>query len=232
MAPDMEMDRAGAGTVASAPQAVTRHVRNAIRAGLLRPGQRVREWELAEACAVSRSAVREALMMLVAEGTLVREPGHSAQVRQFSREEVWAHQQIREALEALAAGLAAGARDRARYHPALREIALRLRTHAAAADSDAYFKANQDFHALVIEMSANPFIPQHINLTHAAQLRTQAARFIDPAGIGNSHAEHERIIAAILEGDSEGAEAAMRAHIRGTRRALLALPDSFFRPSR
>ncbi len=213
----------------SAVQSVIDHVRRAIRAGRLAPGAHVRERDLGESCGVSRGAIREAMMMLVAEGTLMREHRHIARVRQFTREEVWAHHQIREALEGLAAGLAAGAQTQARYHPALRDIRDRLRRHAESGDCDAYLMANYDFHALVIEMSGNPFVEAHIGLTHAAQLRMQAARFMDRDGIDVSHAEHEEIIAAILDGDGERAEAAMRAHIRGTRRTLLELPDGLFR---
>lgn len=170
-------------------------------------------------------------MMLVAEGTLMREHGHSAVVRQFTREEVWAHHQIREALEGLAAGLAASRHDQVRYHQALRGIGSALREHAAAGDGEAYLEANYLFHALVVEMSANPFIQTHINLTHATQLRMQAARFIDREGMKSSLKEHEAIIAAILEGNPQLAESTMRAHIRGTRRTFIDMPDTLFRPS-
>ncbi len=40
--------------------------------------------------------------------------------------------------------------------------------------------------------------------------------------------EHRLIIDAILVGDPEAAEAAMKAHIRGTRRTFVEMPDHIF----
>ena len=216
-----------AGSETTAPDVVASYVRKAVRSGELLPGHRISERELSDACFVGRNAVREGLMRLVADGTLVREPGHSAVVRKFTLEEVWAHHQIRESLEGLAAGLAAGRPDQARYHEALRNIDRRLKECASIGDRDGFFEANSEFHSIVVEMGGNPFIQSHIDLTRASQLRMQSSRFMTIEGMQRSHAEHEAIIVAILSGDTLSAEASMRKHIRGTRRIFLEMGDTF-----
>lgn len=215
----------------SAKYTVLNYIRTGIRQGLFKPGQPILERELAEACPASRTAIREALAALVADRTLVREHGHSPVVRQFTREEVLAHHQIREALEGMAAGLAAMRHDQAKFHPALREIAAKLEQTAAAGDIESYLQANNEFHALIIEMSGNPFIQVHIDDSFVTQLRMQGARFMNHESVRTSEEDHRDILDAILRADVAGAEAAMRSHIRGTKRIVFDIPDTLFRPS-
>lgn len=212
----------------SATQQVIDHVHHSIRSGKLQPGQRVRERELAVACSVSRTAIREALTRLVAEGTLVREHGHSATVRKFTLAEVWAQHQIREALEGLAAGLSAARPDQSRYYSQLRDLKRTMQHHADRADAEGYLKTNSKFHALIADMSGNPFIQDHLDRTNVTQLRMQAGRFMGEQGLEQSNADHQRILDAILDGDAQAAEAAMRAHVRSTRRWFLEMPDDAF----
>ncbi|HTU09600.1 MAG TPA: GntR family transcriptional regulator [Allosphingosinicella sp.] len=214
----------------SATLLVMQHVRNAIRAGRLSPGERVRERELTAACGVSRSAIREALRALAAEGTIALEHRRGAVVRQFSRAELWDYHQVREALEGLACALAAG-RARLEDRRELLSLERRMAACAESGETDDYLKLNQLFHALIVEMSGNPVIQQHLDRALTAQVRLQSARFIDAAAIRQSHAEHGAIVEAILNGDPAGAERAMRHHLRHTRRTFLEMPDSFVRPN-
>jgi DNA-binding GntR family transcriptional regulator len=215
----------------SATRQVMHFVRTAIRAGRLSPGERVRERELAAACGVSRGAIREALRALAAEGTIALEHRRGAVVRQFSRVELWDYHQVREALEGLAASLAAG---RAGLEACRRLLGLE-RQMADCADTgqiDEYLRLNQAFHALIVEMSGNPVIQQHLDRALTAQVRLQSARFADEPAVRQSHVEHRAIVEAILNGDPAAAENAMRLHLRHTRRTFLEMPDSFVRRTR
>jgi DNA-binding GntR family transcriptional regulator len=214
----------------SAMLAVVNYVHQAISEGRLLPGQRVRERELAEACSVSRSAVREALRTLATEGTLTVTHGRGATVRQYTREEFWANHQIREVLEGLAAYHAACRIDDVRFHPELTEIISRLDDCAARDDREAYLQANYEFHDLIVRMSGNPFIQDHLDRTLTMPLRSQAARFASEDSVQRSHIEHQAVIDAILAGDPIAAERAMRRHIIGTRKTILAIADSLFQP--
>jgi DNA-binding transcriptional regulator YhcF (GntR family) len=67
---------------------VAEELRRSLFAGELGPGTQLREVALAAALGVSRSTVREALGMLVAEGLAVRVPNRGTQVRRLDPEQV------------------------------------------------------------------------------------------------------------------------------------------------
>lgn len=207
----------------SATQAVLDYVRTAIREGELLPGHPLREQDLARRTGVGRSAIREAIRTLEAEGTLQRKHGHSAVVRQYVLEEVWAHQQITEVLEGLAASLAAK-REEVHHHVKLVELLNEMAEMVAREDALEYSRLNEAFHAMIHKMSGNSLITRHLQLAQTGQLRVQASRFSRPDGLRISLAGHREIVAAIIEGDSAEAEKAMRKHSRGARQSLAGLP--------
>jgi DNA-binding GntR family transcriptional regulator len=204
------------------------YIKQGIRVGRLVPGQRLVERDLIESCAVSRSAIREALRTLAADGTIVIEHRRSAVVRQFSREEVWAQHQIREVLEGLAASLCATRVAQSGLQKELISLEKALADAAKREDRDHYLKLNYQLHSLIAKMSGNPGIQEHLNRAMTTQFRLQAERFWNVEGMRQSHEEHKAIIDSILSGDAERAESAMRRHIRGTRRLLLEMTDSVF----
>ena len=66
-----------------APEQVTNRLREAIVSGLLQPGDRLMQEELAERLGVSRMPIREALRRLEAEGLVVLQPYRGALSRKF-----------------------------------------------------------------------------------------------------------------------------------------------------
>src|SRR5262245_28311191 len=94
--------------VRNASDVATELLRNAIVDGTLEPGQRLKEEELARSLGISRTPVREALVMLQAEGLIDAAPNRSAMVRTHSAEELDDLYQLRALLEAHAARRAAG----------------------------------------------------------------------------------------------------------------------------
>jgi DNA-binding GntR family transcriptional regulator len=82
-------------------------LREAIVSGVLEPGERLMEIQLAEEMGVSRTPVREAIRKLELEGFVVMIPRKGAYVAGVSHKDVQDVFEIRRALEVLAAGLAA-----------------------------------------------------------------------------------------------------------------------------
>src|SRR5688500_3082861 len=82
-------------------------IRSAIAGGVLKPGQRVLEVELAEELGVSRLPVREAIRQLEHEGLLVSQPHRGTFVAQVTPDDIREMFSLREALESLAARLVA-----------------------------------------------------------------------------------------------------------------------------
>ncbi len=96
-------EQGDAGTTAEAVYQVLRH---GIVHGDLAPGERLRSDALANELRVSRTPVREALRKLEAEG-LVAQSGSGLVVRAFSEQDLTELFYVREALEGMAARLAA-----------------------------------------------------------------------------------------------------------------------------
>ena len=86
---------------------VFEHLREAIIKGKLKPGERLMEMQLAEELGVSRTPVREAIRKLELEGLVIMIPRRGAYVADLSIKDVAETFEIRLALEALAASLAA-----------------------------------------------------------------------------------------------------------------------------
>jgi DNA-binding GntR family transcriptional regulator len=85
-----------------APFLVVKRIRDAILDEVFKPGDRLGEVELAKKFAVSRSPVRETLLALEKEGTLIVSPYRGAIVKPLSAEEILDIAELRLALIALA----------------------------------------------------------------------------------------------------------------------------------
>jgi DNA-binding GntR family transcriptional regulator len=86
-----------------APALVVKKIREAILDEVLKPGDHLVEVDLAEKFEVSRSPVREALLALEKEGTVISEPYKGAVVKPLSPEEVLDIAELRLAVITLAA---------------------------------------------------------------------------------------------------------------------------------
>jgi DNA-binding GntR family transcriptional regulator len=84
------------------PSVVVKRVREAILGEVFKPGDHLGEVELAERFEVSRSPVREALVALEKEGTVIASPYKGAILRPLSAEEVLDIAGLRLALISLA----------------------------------------------------------------------------------------------------------------------------------
>ncbi|QND75502.1 GntR family transcriptional regulator [Tardiphaga robiniae] len=90
-------------TAAPLRQQVASNLRTAIIEGRFRPGERLKEAELCSWTGVSRTAVREALRQLEAEGIVDNIPNQGPVVAQVSPDEARQHYDVRAVLEGLAA---------------------------------------------------------------------------------------------------------------------------------
>lgn len=81
-------------------------IRQGILHGVLPPGQRLMEIQLAKHLGVSRTPVREAIRMLELEGLVVTMPRHGAEVAEITQKDLQDVLAVRCALEALAVDLA------------------------------------------------------------------------------------------------------------------------------
>lgn len=199
---------------------LTDRIRSAIRAGRLVSGQRLVESELCLQFSTSRASLREAFGRLQTEGLIELAHQKGARVRRFTPADIKSLYFAREALEGMAARLAAINIDR--YRGRLEEM-----ERSYDNDDDAspvlYFDYNERFHNLLLEMSESPWLAGLVE-----QLETPAMVFLLPQlrhnrfAVETSREEHRPIVQAVLAGDADGAERAMRRHISNTAERIAA----------
>lgn len=205
-------------------QAVFDALRQALRDGEIRPGDHLREEQLAEQLDVSRTPVREALSRLLGKGLLERASGRGLVVRRLAPTEVFELYAMREVLEGAAAAFAA-------THAAPAEIAAlgRLQERFAACgpgETEEAARINHAFHESILSAARNRYLNAAIDELYdgVALLGPTTFRFEGRHAL--AVAEHEQILSALRAGDASTAETAARAHIR----AALATREKDFMP--
>ena len=88
-----------------------------------------------------------------------------------------------------------------------------LRVLSHAGDPDRFHAVNERFHSAIYAGSQNGHIAE-ITLGDPQARAAIPSRPVPQFGrLAQSHAEHDRVVVAILRGDRSGAAGAMRAHI-------------------
>ncbi len=189
---------------------------DAITDGSLAPGERITQEEIAEQLGVSRSPVLQALRLLKKDGFIEDAPGRGVQVAQLDIGWVAHLYQVRGALDALAARLAAERRHA--LDPALIRHG---RTVSEGQDLRAIIDADLAFHNAIYEASGNPLIPEsgqrywmHLRRVMGAVHRTSRHR-------ATLWDEHQAIADAIAEGDAQRAVQLSDLHIGNASSSLV-----------
>jgi DNA-binding GntR family transcriptional regulator len=180
--------------------------------GGLRPGASLEETEIARRFNVSRTPVREALRQLVASGLVEARAHRGAVVAQPSIERLTGMFEAMAELEALCAGFAAERMTPIERHR-LEAVHEELRLLSHAGNPDRFHEVNERFHNTIYVGSQNAYIAEMTLATRARVQPFRRAQFRNLGRLAKSHAEHDRVVAAIMRGDKTGAAAAMRAHI-------------------
>jgi DNA-binding GntR family transcriptional regulator len=180
--------------------------------GALPPGSPLDESDIARRFNVSRTPVREALRQLAASGLVDARAHRGAVVAQPSIERLGGMFEAMAELEALCAGLAAERMLPAERHR-LEAIHNELRVLSHAGDPERFHEFNERFHGAIYAGSQNGHIAEITLATRARVRPFRRAQFRNLGRLAKSHAEHDRVVLAILRGDRIGAANAMRAHI-------------------
>lgn len=179
----------------------------------LPPGQRIRQAELAERLGVSRQPVSHALHLLHRQG-LVAESGRKGfQVTPLDPIRIRQLYEVRSAIDALAARLAA---ERASTDASGR-AALERALHAGRDISDAtplaaLIALDVDFHSAIYRLAGNPAIEETIAPQWPHMRRSMATVLGELDYRVSAWREHEIIAAHILSGEALAAEAAAQSH--------------------
>lgn len=201
-------------------EAVFRALCRSLGDGTYRPGDRLREDEVARALNVSRTPVREAFGRLLAKGLVEQTGARGLVVRSLDQPELLELYAMREILEGAAARLAA-------QYATLPEIASmqdQLARFATATTNPAECaRINRLFHDTITRASRNRY------LDHALVGLQDSIALLGPTTFEvsgrptSAMVEHDKILSAISARDADRAEEAARRHIREALRARLNL---------
>ncbi|MDF1780449.1 MAG: GntR family transcriptional regulator [Alcanivoracaceae bacterium] len=187
--------------------------------GVLKPGTRLGEAELASRYGVSRGPLREAIRRLESRKLLQREPHVGARVASLTTDDLVEIYRVREALEGMAARLAAQHMTESEVQ-GLHDVLSQHEQQQDIKEDTAYFQreGDLDFHYRIIQGSHNQTLIDLLigELYHLVRMyRYQFSAVTNRPQ--KALAEHRRIVEAIESGDGDLAEMLMRRHISRAR---------------
>ena len=183
--------------------------------GVIAPGQRINEPDIANRLGVSRVPVREALRELESSGLVVARKHSGVFVRQLEPSEIRDLYQLRGLLDGFAG------RQAAQLAKAPRAILLANLNDSVLAMQDAeklhqvqrYYGENLRFHWLIIASTNNLALTETyrgiVQKLHLSRLKNLS----DDVGIQASIAEHRDIVKALTQGNPQLCEALMSNHV-------------------
>lgn len=201
------------------PLQIADQIAESILDGRFPPSSRLRETELAMSFNVSRATIREALRLLEQRSLVKIQPQRGAHVTQLSAKELDDLFEVRASLLATGSRLAAG-RCTDAHAKALQDYIARL--HANVNDLPAYAAVSAELVDFVMRMSGNVVLADYISDFAQRIGRYVRLGLLLPARRKLSLATWEQIVAAIIRGDGESADANHRKLALENRSAALA----------
>jgi GntR family transcriptional regulator, rspAB operon transcriptional repressor len=203
-----------------APQLIA-VLRQAIAELQLQPGEALSEKELAARFGISRQPVREAFIKLAEHGLVEVRPSRGTFVMKISVREVADARFVREAIEcsitASATRLATPAET-----AGLRALLGEQQEAAAARDARRFNDADVAFHRAIVDIVQSDYASR---VVEGARIQADRVRYLSLADgtkpLSRLIDQHAAVVERMEAGDAEGAERAMRRHLR---EILLTLP--------
>jgi len=196
----------GAARRGSLADEVAVYIRHLVLTGVLRPGERIDQEAVSEALDVSRSPIREAVVVLGQEGLLTLSRNRGAFVADITPADITEHYELFGAVSGRAAALAAEQLS----DDEIDELAAIHRRFEQGSHAE-MSAANHDFHRLI-----NRGAPRRTRWLLALLERSVPADYYEfSAGVyADAVADHATILAAIAGRDPNGARRAMEHHLR------------------
>lgn len=202
-----------------APEQVYRGLREAIVTLAIAPGTALSEGDVAEACSISRTPVREAFARLSEEQLLDVFPNLGTFVSLIDPQAVAEAITIRRLLEGEAAARAATSAE----PELLREMSAILARHGAAVaagDAALAYACDEAFHHALFAAQKLSQMWQSVSRARTHLQRVHHLRIAERGALGDALEQHGLVLAGIEAGSPEAARGAMAAHIEAHGRFL------------
>lgn len=183
-------------------------LRDAIVAGTLAPGERLKDTELEAWLGVSRTPIREALLRLERAGLVSAVPGRATTVTPFDPAATVSAQQVVASLHELAARLAVPTVTDAQLSD-MAEANDRFARAIDVTDVAGAIESDDAFHQTFVTASNNELIAELLEQVTPVLHRVEWTRFAS-LGASDSVAQHSEILRLARLRDVEGTAAACR----------------------
>jgi DNA-binding GntR family transcriptional regulator len=207
--------------VRNASVAATELIREAIIEGRLEPGRRLKEEELARELGISRTPIREALLMLQAEGLVDAIPNRGAMVRVHTPEDLEDLYQLRALLEGFAARRAA-TRIAEQQVEQLRASCDRFEGLDPDKKLRELVRENLLFHSAILDIAGSARLASMVRRVIELPLVYKSYIWYSPDQKRISVHYHRQIVNALAARDAERAELIMKEHVFEARDLLVA----------
>ena len=207
-------------------------LRSTILGNEIKPGEWLRQEQLAERFGVSQTPVREALKDLAAEGLVEHVPYRGIRVIKFTAEDLVDLYACRAFMEGLAARYAAQnitSDELAELKQLFNEI---LKQYPVRENLAEYRRLNRRFHQVIYTASRHPYLVRTLNQMWAIFPTMMLTNFVQTAEApipkrGDSDKqEHQAILASLESQDADEAERRMRHHIQMTIDGIMAVLEA------
>ncbi len=187
---------------------------NAIVIGHLKPGERLLERELAEKLGVSRTPIREALLMLEKERLVKAKPYKGITVVKLTLHEAWEIYNMRQVLEGMAVKLAAQRIHKKGFEEDIHFLRENIEKQKIALNNQDQAKAtllNLEFHMYIINMTRHDLLKRMIQPLYV-YMGMLANQTMFQRG-EKTLIEHGHIVDYIEQGDGDSAQLKVMDHI-------------------
>ena len=204
-------------------------LRERILSNDIRPGTRLVMRDVANQYRASDIPVREALRMLERDGLVETAPYRGARVTTLTAKEVEETYFIRSHLESIATGLAAERVTDAELTQ-LDMLMARMRAAVDAQDGPRFSDLNQEFHRTIVARCGNDMLRELTMDIWQRHSGFQRVFRMVPERLAISQREHEGIMAALRDHDSERASRLALLHKLSVRDSVSLLVDQVDEP--
>ncbi|GIG93221.1 GntR family transcriptional regulator [Plantactinospora endophytica] len=199
---------------ASLVELAVHRLRREILSGKTQPGERLVEEQLTRRLGISRAPLREALRLLAQQGLVEHVPRRGARVATLSDRDVQELYAVRDVLEHHAVRTALPVRSSAEL-AGLRAALGGMREAIEAGDRLGVAEAHRAFHVELVALAGNrqlSAVYEAILLKSQLYMALNLRREAEVAQPGDGLHRHERLLAAVAEGDPDAVIAVLASH--------------------
>jgi DNA-binding GntR family transcriptional regulator len=201
-------------------QQVYEYVRSKILSMEYHPGDFITDSQVANELKISRTPAREAFQLLENEGFLIAEARRGWRIYSLTIKDIEDIFDLKCEIEGLVARKAAMEQNE-EHHQTLRNYLHRMREASMNGDVASWIEMDSSIHHLFYMMAQNERAEKIIKILNDQWHRLRKGYINYRGHLDLATDEHERIINAVINGNSEEAEVAMRAHLNNVRQGLV-----------